>query len=220
ALERFKAVQNTNGVVQVLANLGIVRTALECFDDARAALDEGLRLAKDVREPVLLAWLHGAMGNLAQQQGVLADATESYLRALEICRASHNKLGMATVLNHLAEVALARSERASAIDYIEESLAICAEHELILQLSDALEVIARLNVGHQDETAARLFGAVDALRDRARFPFTGPEWRVREAFFLQLHREHGDDWLAKHSDFGKSLQLAEGIRLARVSLKH
>jgi len=219
ALEGFKTRNNGTAVVQVLANLGIIRTALERFDDARAALQEGLERANATNDPISVAWLHGALGNLEQQQGNFNEATASYQRALAICRASSSKIGIATVLNHLAEVALARDDRAAAIRYVEESLSIGAEHDLLLQLSDALEVCARLNVGRDDETAARLFGAVDALRERARFPFTGPEWRVREAFFLQLQDLHGEEWLAKHSQLGKSLQLAESIRLARASLK-
>lgn len=219
ALEKFKTRGNHNGILQVFANLGIIRTALERYDEAQQALETGLELAHNARDQISLAWLHGAIGNLAQQRGRLDDARTAYNRALQICRAASTKVGIATVLNHLAEVAMAQNDRASAVRYVEESLAIGAEHDLLLQLSDALEVCARLNVGRDDVTAARLFGAVDALRERARFPFTGPEWRVREAFFMQLQDVHGEEWLAKHSQLGKSLQLAESIRLARVSIK-
>jgi hypothetical protein len=67
----------------------------------------------------------------------------------------------------------------------------------------------------EDVSAARLFGAVDALRARIRFPFTELEETARAQAMVPLLERHDPQWLRRERDVGAHQSLETILRLAR-----
>lgn len=220
ALPLHEANGDFHGLLQTLTNLGIAQTSLGRFEDARASLGRALEIAGKHGETRDLAWLHGALGNVAHQAGDLPEARRCYERCLTLCRSIGFKTGITTVLNHLAEVALLEGGEDDAQRFASESLAMAWEHNLALQVTDAIEVYARIAAAHaEDATAAQLFGAVDKLRARLDFPFTPSEQQARADAMRPVRTRNGDAWFEKHCEQGADQALPSIVRLAQTLLK-
>jgi hypothetical protein len=116
----------------------------------------------------------------------------------------------------MAQVALLQNNLSDAQAFADESLTIAWEHDLSQQLADALEVVARLMAQKEDDVAAaRLFGAVDALRVRIRFPFTELEQKARADAMIPLFERHDLQWLRREGDVGAHQSLETILRSAR-----
>ncbi|MGZ3576931.1 MAG: ATP-binding protein [Vulcanimicrobiaceae bacterium] len=218
ALEAYKRLGDLSGVAHALTNIGVIETALERFAQAEEHLRSSLAIAAEIQNARLQAWIHGALGYVAHQSNRLAEAMDEYERCLGHFRRLGDKSGIATVLNHLGEVSLMRGEVERARGCVRESLEIASEHRLFLQLADTLEVAARLLGGDGDEAAAaRLHGAVDALRERVHFPFTEAELRVREGYINELRARRTGPWFEREREAGKQLELPEALALAKTS---
>lgn len=220
ALPLHEANGDFHGLLQTLTNVGIVQTSLGRFEDARASLARALPIAAAHGETRDLAWLHGALGNVAHQAGNLPEARRCYEECLTLCRSIGFKTGMATVLNHLAEVALLEGDDDGARRFASESLALAWEHNLALQLTDAIEVCARIAAARaEDVTAAQFFGAVDKLRARLDFPFAPAEQQAREDAMRPVRARNGDLWFAARCAEGAGQTLPSIVRLAQTLLK-
>jgi non-specific serine/threonine protein kinase len=221
ALSLEEQAGNTDGMIGCLINCGIAEIGLGKFDAARGTLERAIPLAEGADRTSLAAWAYGALGNAEHQSGHLERALEHYAVCLRISRSLGYKTGIAQALNHMAQIALVQNNLSDARAFADESLAIAWEHDLSQQLSDALEVVARfMTQKAQDDAAARLFGAVDALRARIRFPFTEVEQKARAEAMVPLLERHDPQWLRRERDVGGKQPLETILRLARWSLTH
>lgn len=212
---------NTDGMIGNLINCGIAEIGLGKLDAARRTLERAIPLAEQADRTNLAAWAYGALGNAEHQSGDLEQALEHYAVCLQLSRSLGYKTGIAQALNHMAQVALLQNNLDDAHAFAEESLTIAWEHNLSHQLSDALEVVAWLMTAKsKDDAAARLFGAVDALRTRIRFPFTAFEQNARAKAMAPLLERHHPLWLRRERDIGAKQPLEAVLRLARSSLLH
>ncbi|HEY8313037.1 MAG TPA: adenylate/guanylate cyclase domain-containing protein [Candidatus Baltobacteraceae bacterium] len=217
ALATCKETDDIVGAAQMLLNLGTIATALEHFAEAEERLRECLELAAQAGDTRFQAWAHGALGYCAHQSERFGDAMREYEICLRSFRSFGDKGGIATVLNHLGEVALMGGDVARARACLHESLQIGKEHHLSLQLADSLELAARLcaNDGAELE-AARLVGAVDGLRERVHFPFTDAERRVRERYIEELRLRRPGDWFDRERAAGAKLDLDSAAAIWKV----
>jgi predicted ATPase/DNA-binding XRE family transcriptional regulator len=216
ALSLEEQAGNTDGTIACLINCGIAQIALSRFDAARRSLLRAIPLTERAGRKNLAAWAYGALGNAEHQSGDLVHAFEHYSVCLQLSRSLGFKAGIAQALNHMAQVALLQNNLSDAHAFADESLAIASEHDLSQQLSDALDVVARLMTEAVDDTAAaRLFGAVDALRARIRFPFTELEQKARADAMVPLLERHDPQWLRRERDAGGKQPLETILRLAR-----
>lgn len=207
---------NTDGAIAALINCGIAQIALGQFDAARSSLERAIPLAERAGRKNLAAWAYGALGNAEHQSGDLARAFERYAVCLQLSRSLGFKTGIAQALNHMAQVALLQRNAADARAFAHESLAIAWEHDLSQQLADALDVVARVMTENGDDAAAaRVFGAVDALRARIRFPFTDLEQKARADAMLPLLERHDAEWLRREGELGSKEPVEAILRLAR-----
>jgi tetratricopeptide (TPR) repeat protein len=216
ALDLEEQAGDTDGIIACLINCGIAQIGLSRFLEARRSLERAIPLAERADRKNLAAWAYGALGNAEHQSGDLTHAFEHYSVCLQLSRSLGFKTGIAQALNHMAQVALLQNNISDAHAFAEESLAVAWEHDLSQQLADALDVMARLMAQNQDDaSAARLFGAVDALRARIRFPFTEFEQQARAEAMKPLLERHDPQWVRREWDVGAHQSLEATLRSAR-----
>ncbi|MDQ2663493.1 MAG: tetratricopeptide repeat protein [Candidatus Eremiobacteraeota bacterium] len=218
-LDGFARFPNEYGEAQTLANLGIVLTAQAQWEEANAYLLQALETARDLTNQRIHAWVIGSLGNLAQQSGKYAEARDWYERGLDLCRSIGEKSAIATLSVHLAQLAMATADFGDAPLLVGEALEIAFEHGLMLQLVDALDAAAQWSGTCGDAaTAARLFAASDAMRERLNFPLKGPEQTSRERVIDSI-RSSDTAVFDQAARAGRNLDVEEAVRLARASLR-
>lgn len=219
ALEVYDREASSQIKAQTVANLGIVLTSQERFDEAEAELQRALAMAQEIGVPRLEAWVHGALGNVAENVRDYGRARDRYERCLEKCRHESDATGIATALNRLAHVALADGDAAAAASFVTESLSVAAERRLLLQLAGALDAAAHIACRTDCAAAAKLFGAVDRLREQVHFPLPPAEQRARDAAIDRIKASHPDVHVESQRRHGSELSLEEALRIARAALR-
>ncbi len=219
ALDIFEEGSDHVTTAKCLINLSFCNTALREYDSARDAAGEAITLCERTGNRLLLMWAHGALGNVAHQSGELALARDEYKQSIAIGRSMQYYFLITSGLNHLAEVELLDGNYAEAERCIDESLTIIREHNLSLQLPDALEAAARL-LCHRgdDELAAQLFGGVDALRLRLKFPLIETERDARADVVCSVTERHSHAWFEEQHQRGAQLDPTAVFQLARRAI--
>ncbi len=216
ALSLFLAGSDDASIAKCLINLSICDTALRSYESALDAAREAVSVCKRTENRVLLLWAHGALGNVAHQTGDLAIARDEYQQSLEIARSMRYYFVITTALSHLAEVELLDGNPSEAQRYIDESLTIVREHNLSLQLPDVLEATARLLAQrNDDDDAAQVFGSVDALRLRLKFPLHESERHARAEVVRAISARHSESWFQEQHARGAALDPGAVLQLAR-----
>ncbi len=216
ALALLRESTDEAALAKCLVNVSICATALRNYESARDAAGEAVAICERTGNRALLLWAHGALGNVAHQTGDLALARDEYHQSVELARSMQYHLVIATNLNHLAEVELLDGNEAAAERCIEESLTIIREHNLSLQLPDVLEAAARLlSRRGDDNNAAQLFGSVDALRLRLKFPLHESERDARAEVVRSISVRHSEQWFEEQHARGAALDPGAVLHLAR-----
>jgi tetratricopeptide (TPR) repeat protein len=219
ALALFLEGSDDASIAKCLINLSICDSALRSYDSALDAGREAVSVCKRTENKTLMLWAHGALGNVAHQTGDLTVARDEYKQSLTIARSMQYYFVITTALSHLAEVELLDGNQAEAQRYIDESLTLVCEHNLSLQLPDVLEATARLlSQRGDDDEAAQLFGSVDAVRLRLKFPLHESERHVRAEVVRALSSRHSDAWFEEHHSRGAALDPWAVLQLARRAI--
>ncbi len=216
ALEIFKEESDDASIAKCLINLSLAGTALREYDWARETARDAVSICERTGNQLLLLWAHGALGNAAHQTGELALARDEYKHSIAIARSMQYYFVITTALSHLAEVELLDGNDAETARCIDESLTIVREHNLSLQLPDVLEAAARLICYRgDDEHAAQLFGGVDALRLRLKFPLIDTERDARALVVRAMTSRHSPAWFEEQHQRGALLDPSAVLQLAR-----
>lgn len=219
ALEILKEGSDDASIAKCLVNLSLAETALRQYDAARDAAREAISLCERTGNQLLLLWAHGALGNAAHQTGDLEVARDEYKQSIAIARSMRYYFVITTALSHLAEVELLDGNDSETERCIDESLTIVREHNLSLQLPDVFEAAARLFCYRgDDEHAAQLFGGVDALRLRLKFPLIETERDARARVVREMTERHSNAWFEEHHQRGAQLDPPAVFQLARRAL--
>lgn len=176
ALELYRQVELPDGVAACLNGLATLAFNQTDYQGARALYEESLAILRALNHRVLMTIVIGNLANLARIEGEYersqALAEESLALAHEVGR--RDMIGQN--LHNLAMVALQRGEVAQARKLGEESLAILYELGLKRYLLHVIEGFACLAVGEgRPLIAARLFGAVEALRESFGLPMSSTD---------------------------------------------
>jgi hypothetical protein len=153
---------------------GLLRKATNLLAAVLPAYEESLRMYRDLGRARGIAECLFFLGTLAYTQGNSRHAGELFEEGLMRFRASGDIFGVAMTLTHCGMVALDQGDDRLAGAYLAESLTLLWELGDRWQTALALEVVAGLAAvqgQRPDDTqpgglrAARLFGAVEALRE-------------------------------------------------------
>ena len=177
----WRALDDTSGTVRGLFLRGLVAQHEDDLAAMAALAEEGLTLLPDCDN---LVWCGATLVNagvLAQRRGELDRAAAVLAEALERYEALGFTWGVAWIRGHLGRVARDLGDRREATAQARQSLTVYRDHRdmwgVVEQMSDLATLAAEAG---RAEQAARLFGAVEALREAIGIPITPADQQAHE----------------------------------------
>ena len=169
ALALFRELEDEDGVVTSITNLGLVAVLGERQDiPVPALLREAMELRSKLTNPRTVASLLILSGLVSFAQGDAERAWESHEESLAICRETGNAGGMIVCLTNLGLMAVGRADKARALALLEENLRLGRKSDDKIPIQYALFGLAGLAaIQRQPVRAARLWGASEAVREAA-----------------------------------------------------
>ena len=169
ALALFRELEDEDGVVTSITNLGLVAVLGERQDiPVPALLREAMGLRSKLTNPRTVASLLILSGLVSFAQGDTERAWESHEESLAICRETGNAGGMIVCLTNLGLMAVGRADKARALALLEENLRLGRKSDDKIPIQYALFGLAGLAaIQRQPVRAARLWGASEAVREAA-----------------------------------------------------
>jgi DNA-binding CsgD family transcriptional regulator len=174
-LELAHAHEDAFGAASASYVLGVAAFHEGDLGASRRHLDDALAGFDRLQAPGRSAWTRSYLASLDSRVPIdeggdpaaLARAANLYREALELFRSVGHTHGVARALHGLAYVAWKQRDLARALALSREVLLLDWEHHwpIYYHLEDIADVAGRVG---QAELAARLYGAADALRERAR----------------------------------------------------
>jgi non-specific serine/threonine protein kinase len=182
---------------------------------ARTHYEAGLALWRALGDEWGLSETLSNLGMLVRREGDYVRAHAYHSESLSLKRRIGDPRGVAYALWGLGQVALAQRSHAEARACFHESLSIAFGLNDLWTLPYDLEGLALLAMAEaQPERAAKLFGAVAAVRERTGSP-TAPVWNVEHERAMAAAREQiGAIRFAAARAEGAALSLAEAVALA------
>ncbi len=162
--ELYRAHGEVLGEIEGLVLLGWVAEDRGELARSRALHEEALARLRPLPQPIRTAWALHHVGWISYRCGDLATAERHLEEALALFRRGGDGYGAAHVLSYLGAVAHVRGEHARAAGLWQERLGLTWD---AWGLSITLEGLADIAVVRGEvERAARLLGAVEAMRER------------------------------------------------------
>jgi tetratricopeptide (TPR) repeat protein len=149
-------------------NLADVTTREGDIDAARALHEEVLTTIRGIGDRWMEAFAIDAFARATSRAGDRQAAGSLHLEALAILEEIGDRRGVARVLTQLADLALSDGDTAEARGLFRRSLAIRQELGDMPGLAGAMENLAGAVARDDPETAARLHGAAESLREGIR----------------------------------------------------
>jgi hypothetical protein len=155
--------------------------------------EEGLAIARSIRDEVVVPWLLFVVGQARRFQG----ETETALRVLHESLRLERELGdlgaAGFILRSLAEVAMERGDYFAATELLQERLTLSRTLNDRWNSADTIEGLAWLarEQAWQDR-AARLFGAADAMREATGTRLLGARLVRHEQRVVSLRADLGE----------------------------
>jgi predicted ATPase/DNA-binding CsgD family transcriptional regulator len=205
------------GVGASLAYLGLAENNQGAYTRAAELCDEALATF----EPDDAIWVCVAQlgrGRAELATGDLPQAKEWFQSALTLARDVRDLFAIGQGLDHLALVALRSGDTDAAATLLTESLAIWRGVERQESLAHCLADIAMLAMATGQPAAARLWGAVAALRQIVGYEFPLPERDVFEPSEAALRTELGAEVFDREYAAGQLLGLDEALAEAEAVL--
>jgi predicted ATPase/class 3 adenylate cyclase/Tfp pilus assembly protein PilF len=182
---------------------------------ARSLLQEGLTIRRELGDKRGIADSLNRMANVEHNLGNYAMARSDYEQGLKIFRELGDKQSIANSLNHLGSVSLSEGDYVSAHSLLAESLVIFQEVGGKRETARSLERFMNLAVaqGHA-EWAARLLGAVEALRDTIQSPPAPSERADYDRCVSMTHANLGEERFTTLCTEGRAMTLEEAVGYA------
>jgi predicted ATPase len=198
-----------------LYHLGFAAHRVGDLAAARTHYEAGLALWRALGDEWGLSETLSNLGMLVRREGDYVRAHAYHSESLSLKRRIGDPRGVAYALWGLGQVALAQRSHAEARARFHESLSIASGLNDLWTLPYDLEGLALLAMAEaQPERAAKLFGAVAAVRERTGSP-TAPVWSAEHEQAMAAAREQiGATRFAAARAEGAALSLGEAVALA------
>ena len=198
---------------QPIMYLGLLAIDTGDYASARMHLEENLRLVRQGDIPYTIAVGSMFLAETVQLQADYVYARELYLEGLALSRAVGARRVAAENLLGLGQVAYATGAVEPAISSFVESLALHRELDFRFGVAKCLLAFARVLLDrHKSESAARLYGAADALLE-AGFLFPFPRFD-RERTLELLRNQMDASVLDAGIRAGRGLTMAQAADFA------
>ncbi|HYN87218.1 MAG TPA: tetratricopeptide repeat protein, partial [Ardenticatenaceae bacterium] len=204
----FQRLEDKRGIAWSSRNFGVLARYLGEYERAKSLYEESLALFRSLNHPRGIASSLRNLGTIARFQGDFERATLLYEESLELFRALTHTRGIAWSLRSLGLIALHRGEYQRAGLLLQESLSMFRElgdRRVIAWSLQSLGSVARHTGDHR--RAARLFGAVEALRDAINASLPPADRDAYNDDLAALRAELGEAELASTWMEGRALQL-------------
>jgi predicted ATPase/transcriptional regulator with XRE-family HTH domain len=219
SLEIWRQVGDARAVALALQRAGIIALRRNEFERAEAyqieALDTVAMLPSEPWSEGLASTIHGHIGNIAIARGDL-DEAEAHFRAA-ITR--QTDLGYASGTSHvfashpvagMGDVCRGRGDPAGALGWYQQSLASAWHYRDMRAVAYAMSgVAAALAATGRWQSAARLFGAAEAIHDASGLSFPLESMDRQRALGLP------EPWLRAGESFGIGQRLREALQSQR-----
>ncbi len=212
ALSINRRIGNRNWEATNLLNLGLAAYHEKRFAEAGSHLEGCLALARELGDVQLTGAALDNLGNLADEDGRLEAARRFYDEALALRRQLGDRFQIAVSLGNLGCLMQKMGDIERAWALVRESLEIKRELGNVHSATFGLEAIASLAIeGGAYESAVRLLGAADAIRESIRTPRAAVESEVIARELARAKTVLGEG--AFHSAYsgGRRLSVEEAI---------
>jgi predicted ATPase/class 3 adenylate cyclase len=179
ALARVRRAGDKRAAGSVLNNLGALAFLQEEYGRATDRYQEALSGYREVGDRQHIAATLANLGEALQHQGEFERAEVHLAEALPVFREIGDKPMAAFALLGLGRLALDQQDLNRAAGLLTDSLELYRRVEDVAGIAECLEALAELAAGSGEaERGARLFGAADALREKAGAP-VAPAYQSR-----------------------------------------
>jgi len=171
SLSLFTELNDTLGIGQSFANLGIVYYLQEDYETGGQLLEQSLRIFRELGEESYLVDVLNRLTDLHLKQNQLDQASDLCWECLQLSSKLGDKLSIAFSLGGIGELHRLQGKFNQAVKYYKQALQIHWELHHYIDIPYTLEALA-LNCAGLGLVleAARLWGAADELRTRHHAP--------------------------------------------------
>src|SRR5215210_2414060 len=215
SLALHRAARDTRGVAWSLGNLANVASDRGNYERAKNLYEEGLALSRGLGGAELLGAYLISLGDEYLLEGNLERATKLNEEAAELYRKRGRKGLLQIALDNLGWSALIRGDLQRAETLHEESLVLCRElGDKLIGLESIEGFACAAGAGGAAERAARLFGAVEALREAAGYHQATRAHSLREPYLAAARSQVAEAAWAEAWEEGRSMTFEEATAYA------
>ena len=215
-LEIRREMDDELGVADVLGNLGKIAYHRGDYPSARAMWEESLGISRGLDDQRGVMFSLSNLGRVALDQADYASARTSWEASRTMAQALGDRWGFAWSQMNLGDLACAQNDHAEAQTLYRESLAIRRELNNRPTIADSLERLAHIAILlGQHVRAARIWGAVERMREDIRVPLSTDE-RVQYERLVAAARDalHDDKAFSCAWEGGRAMRLEEVVSFA------
>jgi predicted ATPase len=215
ALQIFREIGDRIGEAIGLFHLGEICAYVSDDVRAREYFEQSLSTAHAIDHRELEGECELALGELALDEGDLDAARARFTRSLEVCRNAENKRGEAIALWWTGKAEAAGGDSEAARVKLGRALRALQAFEMHAEVLACLEDHAELmhTLGPADE-GARLFGAVETLRERLRLSLPPRREQRRRRAIAAARAALGDAAFDAAWSDGRGWELEQATRCA------
>ncbi len=189
----YQSLSERAGLISALGGLCVTAIALQDFDAALRYGRESCRLAEEAGDRLRYGSALNNIGLALRCLGRIEEAGETFVAAMENCRAIGDRRGEAATLSNLGRIARLSGNQKQARSQYTQSLALYRDLDLAEGMLDMLEALASLEVeqGHATE-GLRLLTVCERERIRLGAPlFVQDEVADRDQTLAKAHAALG-----------------------------
>jgi tetratricopeptide (TPR) repeat protein len=213
SLATFRETGDDWGIARVLLGLGRADSQQGDLAAARARFEESLSVFQRVGNRWGITWAQGYLAEVARAQRDDATARLLYEKSLAISLELGDRRITASSLYHLADLASAWGETAVARPLYAESLTLWRALEDNERIAACLDGLAAVAAEQQPQRAARLLGAMDAVRKALGTPRV-EGLAAQERHAAATRAALGEETFAAAWAEGQSMSLEQAIAAA------
>jgi predicted ATPase/DNA-binding SARP family transcriptional activator/DNA-binding CsgD family transcriptional regulator len=207
-LELHRLRQDQRGIAWALSSLAMPVGELGDLDRSEALLEESLALSRDLNDTYSIARALDTLGELNRAKGNFERARGYYSESLELFDQLDAKPHIAIVLHNLGQTALTLGDLASAMTRLRQSLRRYQDlGHTYGQISCLSGIAGAATLSGHPAQAARLFGAVHALREQNNVTADAADRIQLQRYLESLRSTLGEDVFLRVWEAGRVLTL-------------
>jgi predicted ATPase/DNA-binding SARP family transcriptional activator/Flp pilus assembly protein TadD len=192
-LALYRVLGDTQGLAEVLKNLGHLQFEHESYAEAKSCFEEALPIFRTLNEPRGISSVLIGLGLVAMYQGDYPEARRHFEESLALARAANRMYNIACSLGNLGMTSLYEGDDGKAQQWFRESLTLSSKLGAREDIAGCLEGMAALfSRQKQPANAAKLYGAAEKLRDQIGAPIPASDQTYYERMKTEVRAQLGE----------------------------